>query len=212
MDCDPVLREIISRISSTPSPAREIPRIKREVCRQHGTSPIPRNSAILAAATPEEREWLRPLLLLKPTRTRSGVAPVAVMTSPAPCPHGKCLPCPGGPGHPFGTPQSYTGEEPASLRAREHGYDPYRQVRARLDQFRALGHHVDKAELIVMGGTITARPPEYQQWFVSECIRAMNESAGDIPPAESFGAIAAANETAPVRCVAMTFETRPDYC
>jgi elongator complex protein 3 len=213
MDEFSLCREIISRLSShSPSPG-SLEHVKIEVCRAHHSPVIPKNSAILAAAGPEERERLRDLLLLKPTRTLSGVAPVAVMTSPAPCPHGKCLPCPGGPDHPFGTPQSYTGEEPAALRAREHGYDPYGQVRARLDQFRALGHHVDKAELIVMGGTMTARPPEYQRWFVMECLRAMNESGGGTPPAaDSPETIAAANEAAPVRCVAMTFETRPDYC
>jgi elongator complex protein 3 len=213
MDEFTLCREIISRISSHPLSPAQLEHVKIEVCRAHRSPVIPKNSAILAAALPGEREHLRGLLLLKPTRTLSGVAPVAVMTSPAPCPHGKCLPCPGGPDHPFGTPQSYTGEEPAALRAREHGYDPYAQVRARLDQFRALGHHVDKAELIVMGGTITARAREYQQWFVSECLRAMNDSGGGSPPAaQSFEAIAAANEMAPVRCVAITFETRPDYC
>jgi elongator complex protein 3 len=213
MDEFTLCREIISRISSHSFSPSHLETLKIEVCRAHHSAVIPRNSAILAAALPSERARLRGLLLLKPTRTLSGVAPVAVMTSPAPCPHGKCLPCPGGPDHPFGTPQSYTGEEPAALRAREHGYDPYRQVRARLDQFRALGHHVDKAELIVMGGTMTARPDEYQRWFVSECLRAMNESGGGTPPeAGAFEAIAGANEAAPVRCVGMTFETRPDYC
>jgi elongator complex protein 3 len=213
MDELALCREIISRLSSHPlSPAR-LERIKIEICRAHHSPVVPKNSAVLAAALPSERERLRGLLLLKPTRTLSGVAPVAVMTSPAPCPHGKCLPCPGGPDHPFGTPQSYTGEEPAALRAREHGYDPYRQVRARLDQFRALGHHVDKAELIIMGGTMTARPADYQRWFVSECLHAMNDSGEDNPSTQgSFEAVAEKNERATVRCVAMTFETRPDCC
>ncbi|MDD1665973.1 MAG: tRNA uridine(34) 5-carboxymethylaminomethyl modification radical SAM/GNAT enzyme Elp3 [Methanomicrobiales archaeon] len=214
MDEFTLCREIISRLSSHPPlPPPRLERLKIEVCRAHHSPVIPKNSAILAAALPAEREGLLGLLRLKPTRTLSGVAPVAVMTSPAPCPHGKCLPCPGGPDHPFGTPQSYTGEEPAALRAREHGYDPYRQVRARLDQFRALGHSVDKAELIVMGGTMTARTPEYQRWFVSECIRAMNDPGGSLqPPGGDFEELATANESAPVRCVAMTFETRPDWC
>jgi elongator complex protein 3 len=232
MDEFTLCREIISRLSTHPLSPAGLETLKIEICRAHHSPVIPKNSAILAAAHPEERERLRDLLLLKPTRTLSGVAPVAVMTSPAPCPHGKCLPCPGGPDHPFGTPQSYTGEEPAALRAREHGYDPYAQVRARLDQFRALGHHVDKAELIVMGGTMTARPPEYQRWFVSECLRAMNESAGSRVPkgagiaqggegplwagspsqCTSFETLAEENERAAVRCVATTFETRPDYC
>jgi elongator complex protein 3 len=213
MDELSLCREIISRLSSHPLSPAHLERIKMEICRAHHSPVIPKNSAILAATLPSERERLLSVLRLKPSRTLSGVAPVAVMTSPAPCPHGRCLPCPGGPDHPFGTPQSYTGEEPAALRAREHGYDPYLQVRARLDQFRALGHPVDKAELIVMGGTMTARPPGYQRWFVSECLRAMNESGGGSPSVGgSFDAIAEENEKAAVRCVAMTFETRPDYC
>ena len=120
--------------SKHPSPA-DVTRLKIEVCRNHHLDSVPRNSALLAAALPHERSVLRTLLLVKPTRTLSGVAPVAVMTSPAPCPHGKCLPCPGGPEHPYASPQSYTGEEPAALRAREHGYDPFAQVTARLGRF-----------------------------------------------------------------------------
>src|SRR5512136_489590 len=174
MDEFALCREIISRLSSHPLSPSRLEHLKIEVCRAHHSPVIPKNSSILAAARPEERERLRELLLLKPTRTLSGVAPVAVMTSPAPCPHGKCLPCPGGPDHPFRTPQSYTGEEPAALRARDHGYDPYRQVTARLEQFEALGHPVDKAELILMGGTLTARPPEYQRWCVASCLEALN--------------------------------------
>ncbi len=213
MDEFTICREIISRLSSHPLSPPALEHLKIEVCRAHRSPLVPKNSAILAAALPVERERLLGLLRLKPTRTLSGVAPVAVMTSPAPCPHGKCLPCPGGPGHPFGTPQSYTGEEPAALRAREHGYDPYLQVRARLDQFRALGHHVDKAELIVMGGTMTARTVDYQRWFVSGCLRAMNDSgSGTSSPDAGFVELADANESAPVRCVGMTFETRPDHC
>ena len=212
MDEYTICREIISRLSSHPLSPSRLEHLKIEVCRAHHSPVIPKNSAILAATEPGERERLRDLLLLKPTRTLSGVAPVAVMTSPAPCPHGKCLPCPGGPDHPFGTPQSYTGEEPAALRAREHGYDPYLQVKARLDQFQALGHHVDKAELIVMGGTMTARSPSYQREFVAGCLRAMNESGGARSTADSFEELAHENEGARVRCVAMTFETRPDYC
>jgi len=216
MDENDFCREIISRIYATGSDPVDIQKIKIDVCRRFGTC-IPKNSAILAAAAPEEREYLRRILMVKPTRTISGVAPVAVMTSPAPCPHGKCLPCPGGPEHPFKSPQSYTGEEPAALRAREHAYDPYNQVQARLQQFQALGHHVDKVELIVMGGTMTARPIEYQRWIVGSCIRAMNDYPCASPPVPEcaptdLDPIFLANETAAVRCVATTFETRPDWC
>jgi len=208
-----ISREILEVLFSRAVNPGDIPRIKIEICKKYGAPAVPKNSALLAAALPGERERLRALLMVKPTRTLSGVAPVAVMTSPFPCPHGKCLPCPGGPDHPFHSPQSYTGEEPAALRAREHGYDPYAQVRARLEQFELLGHHVDKVELIVMGGTMTARSPEYQEWFVSSCIRAMNRYRGHTAEiATDTASIFRQNEYSPVRCVATTFETRPDWC
>ena len=136
-------REIILGILSSPNP--NVQSIKLSVCRKYSLDSMPKNSAILSSATPSEYETVRKWLRIKPTRTLSGVAPVAVMTSPYPCPHGKCLPCPGGPDHVFKSPQSYTGEEPAALRARQNDYDPYRQTIARLNQFKLLGHHVDKA-------------------------------------------------------------------
>jgi elongator complex protein 3 len=214
MDEEKAYREIISRIISFRPGDERISGVKIDICRKYGLPAVPKNSALLAAALPDERERLRRLLMVKPSRTLSGVAPIAVMTSPAPCPHGKCLPCPGGPDHPFRSPQSYTGEEPAALRAREHDYDPYRQVQARLAQFELLGHRVDKAELIVMGGTMTARPPEYQHWFVSRCIEAMNDYP-DLSvtqePVPDFETVSRSNEHADVRCVAITFETRPDW-
>jgi elongator complex protein 3 len=208
-------REIISRILSLPVCDEESVRAaKIAVCRKYGLPVVPKNSAILAAALPEERETLRRILMVKPSRTLSGVAPVAVMTSPSPCPHGKCLPCPGGPDHPFHSPQSYTGEEPAAKRAREHDFDPFRQVQARLGQFETLGHRVEKVELIVMGGTMTARTAEYQQEFVARCIEAMNvyPAGNPAPEAPDVRDVEDANERADIRCVAITFETRPDWC
>jgi elongator complex protein 3 len=214
MDEALALREMISRILFFEPGDERVVAVKIDICRKYRLTVVPKNSAILACAFPEERETLRKILLVKPTRTLSGVAPVAVMTSPSPCPHGKCLPCPGGPDHPFKSPQSYTGEEPAALRAREHSYDPFTQVHARLEQFELLGHRVDKVELIVMGGTMTARTPEYQEHFVTRCIQSMNDYPGgaesvELPCDET---IPTENETSAVRCVAITFETRPDWC
>jgi len=94
MDDVDLCREIISRISSDSCSPANLQRVKIAVCRAYRVAAIPKNSAILAAATPDEARALRKILMVKPTRTLSGVAPVAVMTSPAPCPHGKCLPCP----------------------------------------------------------------------------------------------------------------------
>jgi elongator complex protein 3 len=185
---------------------------KKDASSRLALSSLPSNADILAFAYPQERERLG-MLVRKPTRTLSGVAVIAAMTSPARCPHGTCVPCPGGI---FSvSPQSYTGREPAALRAAQHDYDPYRQVTARLSQLEEIGHPLDKSELIIMGGTITARPLGYQHWFVKRCLQAMNDYPGAKTPAtawQSFPDVAAANETASVRNIGTTFETRPDYC
>jgi elongator complex protein 3 len=213
--------------------------LKIRLCRKYSLPRIPRDSEILARAhatlAPSQAEALVPLLRKKPYRTASGIAAVAVMTSPHECPHGTCAYCPGGPGK--GTAQSYTGREPASLRAHAHGFDPCLQVRSRVEQLRAIGHPTDKVELIIMGGTFTARDPGYQDDFILGCFRGLNgacgasdpngcageadEDGGPEPEGEgepaalvspALAAAHAANESAAHRCTGMTIETRPDHC
>jgi len=195
---------------------RSIDGAKREVSRKYALERIPKNSEILKAAeSSKEREALAELLKKKPVRTISGVAVVAAMTKPLPCPHGKCLYCPQG----KNAAQSYTGEEPASLRARSLGYDPYLQVEHRLSQLNSIGHSVGKAELIVMGGTFPAQDFEYQSYFVKRCFDAMNDfgnSHNELSrkriETKKVEEAHKENEKAKVRNVGLTIETRPDYC
>src|SRR5512139_1563911 len=100
-------------------------------------------------------------MVKKFSRTISGVTPVAVMAQPSGCP-GTCVYCPT-----FSeTPQSYTPESPAVIRARASQYDPRLQVEVRLRTLEDMGHPVDKIELIIMGGTFLATPHEYQYTFI----------------------------------------------
>ncbi len=150
------------------------------------------------------------LRVRKPSRMLSGVTVVAVMTKPFPCPHGKCAYCPGGPE--VGTPQSYVGEEPALMRAKRLSYDPYEQVRSRLKQYLAIGHQPSKAEVIVMGGTFTTLPWDYQVWFITSLFEAFNRFPEERPERlPSLEYAHARNENAEIRVVGLTFETRPDY-
>lgn len=176
---------------------------KLTLCRRYGLQGVPRNSEILAAARVEDLPKLREVLRRKPVRTLSGVAVVAVMTSPAPCPHGKCIYCPGG--VEVGSPQSYTGKEPAARRGASYDFDPYAQVKGRIEQLEAIGHRTDKIDLIIMGGTFTSRPMDYQIDFVHRCFDAMNRS-----PSPSLEEAQRANEGADHRCIGLTIETRPD--
>ena len=176
---------------------------KVKLCGTYGLKAVPANSEILAHVPDEHRASLLPLLIRKPMRTMSGVAVVAVMTSPHPCPHGKCSFCPGGTD--LGSPQSYTGKEPAARRAMRNDYDPRRQVQDRITQLEAIGHRTDKIDLIIMGGTFTCRDQGYQEWFVQGCFDAMNGRDSDsLSQAQEW------NEDAEHRCIGLTVETRPD--
>jgi elongator complex protein 3 len=109
-------------------------------------------------------------IMMKPVRTISGVAPVTVLTKPFPCP-GKCIFCPSD----VRMPKSYLSDEPGAQRAERNYFDPYMQTYNRLDALQAMGHTVDKVELIILGGTWSYYPESYQIWFIKECFRALNE-------------------------------------
>ena len=109
-------------------------------------------------------------LRMKPVRTQSGVAPVTVLTRPYPCP-GRCIFCPSD----VRMPKSYISSEPGAQRAAQHQFDPFWQSFSRLRTYHNIGHDADKVELIILGGTWSSYPESYQVWFVSECLRALNE-------------------------------------
>ncbi len=140
-------------------------------------------------------------LRLKPVRSLSGVTVVTVLTKPYPCP-GECVFCPTD----VRMPKSYLPEEPGAQRAYQHQFDPYAQVRARLQALEAVGHPTDKIELLILGGTWSAYPRSYQTWFVKRLFDALNErDAPDLPTAHRW------NETARHRNVGLVVETRPDH-
>lgn len=188
-----------------PKNNQELSQIKREICRKYSLSHFPRNSDILDVATDEEFPKVRPFLVKKPSRTLSGVAVVAVMSKPLPCPHGKCTMCPGGPDQ--NTPQSYTGYEPAAMRGKRYDYDPKKQVMARIKQLEAIGHNTTKIDLILMGGTLPAAPINYQRFFIKGCLDGITKK--DSTSIEEAIALA---EKSKRRCVGITIETRPDVC
>jgi elongator complex protein 3 len=204
MTTDPFFNELLKRIISEGIKTKEgLHRAKIDLCGRHGLRQVPSDSEILSHASPELRERVKDLLRTKRTRSASGIAAVAVMTAPFACPHGKCLYCPGGPA--VGTPQSYTGNEPAAMRAAQHDYDPFGQTSARLGQLEAMGHPIDKIELIILGGTFTNLRTDYREGFVHRCLDAMNGTTS-----ENLQEAQTLNELAGSRCVGLTVETRPD--
>ncbi|MGQ9679181.1 MAG: tRNA uridine(34) 5-carboxymethylaminomethyl modification radical SAM/GNAT enzyme Elp3 [Candidatus Bathyarchaeia archaeon] len=197
-------RTIINRLlefSEIDQPLLE--RIKSDVSRELGLDSIPSNSELLKSLKKAESEKLSNLLTRKQSRITSGVTVIAAMTKPRACPHGKCLYCPGGPDQ--NVPQSYTGHEPASMRGAQNRYDPFKQVKSRIKQLEAIGHPVDKVELIVMGGTFLTFSKRYENWFIKRCLDALNEArSASLEEAKKLA------YSANIRNVGLTIETRPD--
>ncbi len=212
--CMQACRELIEKIVKKEINSEyELNIAKKRLSSRYRLKALPSNSMILRVAKQNEKPMLG-LLQLKPVRTISGVAVIAAMTSPEPCPHGRCVPCPGGPESKFHSPQSYMGDEPAARRAFENNFDPYKQVSSRLKQLSEIGHPVEKAELIVMGGTFTSRSLCYQEWFVKRALEAMNDFYGKDWRKKQYVSIEevqSANEKARIKNVGITIETRPDW-
>ncbi len=140
-------------------------------------------------------------LQMKPVRTLSGVATVTVLTKPFPCP-GQCIFCPTD----VRMPKSYLADEPGAIRAEYHHFDPYETTASRLRALDNIGHPTDKIELLILGGTWSYYPPDYQEWFIRRCFDAMNGVESD-----SLEEAQRINETAAHRNVGLVIETRPDY-
>ena len=137
---------------------------------------------------------------MKPIRSLSGVTTVTVLTKPYPCP-GECIFCPDD----EALPKSYLKLEPGAARAYENQFDPYLQVSSRLASYQAIGHPTSKIELLILGGSWTAYPEEYQAWFIQRCLDALNEQESKtLEEAQTI------NETGKHRNVGLVVETRPD--
>lgn len=181
------------------NPKASLAPLKNKLATAHSI-PYLKNSEILPFI-PRQQAALRARLLKSPTRTLSGISPIAIMPPPAPCP-GACTYCP----RVENAPQSYTGYEPTTMRAIQCGYSASRQIASRLRQYGQQGHTSDKCHLIVMGGTFLYADKKSRHLFMKEAFDALNGSKS-----KSLRASIDANESAPHRAIGVTFETRPDY-
>ncbi|MGA3192881.1 MAG: tRNA uridine(34) 5-carboxymethylaminomethyl modification radical SAM/GNAT enzyme Elp3 [Candidatus Bathyarchaeia archaeon] len=206
MNEDKPIEEIIKNLMRIPAPSSsDLDRTKAKAASKYGLQRIPSNSEVISMLKQGEKRKLLPLLRRKTTRTLSGVTVLAAMTKPYPCPQDEpCAYCPGGPKQ--GVPQSYTGFEPAAMRGLQNEFNPYLQVKTRIQQLKAIGHKVDKVELIIMGGTFPATPADYQTWFIQRCLDAITQKdSANLEEAKKNA------ETSRMRNVGITVETRPDW-
>ena len=151
--------------------------VKRLFCKKYKTNSILNSDIwrayqdLLAKGLIKANPVLEQILKKRSVRTMSGIAPVAVLTKPYPCP-GTCAYCPR---ESEDVPVSYLSNEPAVMRAIRCAYDPYVQVALRLKALETNGHSPKKIEIIVIGGTWSYLPEKYKYWYILNCFKAAND-------------------------------------
>ena len=138
-------------------------------------------------------EWFEEWCLKKRSRCNSGVTVFSLMTSPHPryqdpktgkwktqkysCRH-NCYYCPNEPAHKDNNwqPQarSYLYQEPTVQRANRQKFSPSQQIWERGQVYLMNGHPIDKMEVIILGGTWSEYPRDYQEWFLGQIYWAAN--------------------------------------
>ncbi len=119
-------------------------------------------------------------------------------------------------------PKSYRTLEPANQRATQNKHHPVGQIFDRLNVFEKMGHLSPepgmpaKIEYMMSGGTFNFFPEDYIIWFTTMSYYAMNvyydyTMTGKLREPLSLEEEQKINETAPIRMIGLTIETRPDY-
>jgi len=135
---------------------------------------------------------LKKKIIKKVQKSQSGIISITVLTSGTPeytdkdgnrvkgtfsCLH-KCSFCPdekpSADNNWVQQPKSYLYTEPAVLRANQNDFDPIRQMNSRISSLIKMGHLVDKIELLVLGGTWSEYPKEYQEEFITNLYYSAN--------------------------------------
>lgn len=175
----------------------------------------------------QENNMLKKYTKSKEMRGLSGVIVISVITSPYPeytnqngekvkqgfsCKH-DCFYCPkevDDNGKEI-NPRSYLSDEPTVARGLQNNFDAIDQFNDRAFQYMLNGHYVDKIEIIVLGGTWTEYPREYQETFIRDIFWSAN-TFYSINKREKLTLIEEQkiNETAPSRIIGLTLEMRPD--
>ncbi len=168
-------------------------------------------------------------LIKKIQKSQSGIVSITVLTSGTPeytnnlgirvkgtfsCLH-KCSFCPDEKPSEANNwvqqPKSYLYTEPAVLRANQNDFDPIKQMNSRISSLLKMGHIVDKIELLVLGGTWSEYPKEYQEEFITNLYYAANVYYDDIKRSIlTLEEEIELNETSKIHIIGLTLEMRSD--
>ena len=159
--------------------------------------------------------YLETQLKKRAVRSWSGVLTITVVMRPDQfsCPF-NCMYCPDERkenGADVDMPRSYLSSEDAVRRASQVDFDTVKQVYVRLQTLKDNGHPIDKLEIIVLGGTFSSYPREYQHEFIRDIFYAANTFDREYTRSRySLVREQSINEESKIHIIGLCLETRPD--
>ena len=163
----------------------------------------------------EKNDTMDAYLVKLPIRSWSGVLVVTIVLRPDKfsCPY-DCKYCPDerkSNGADYDMPRSYLSSEPAVMRAMEVDFDIAKQFKSRIDTLKKNGHEIDKVEIIVLGGTFSSYPRDYQTEAMRDIFYAANVyNKTEKRDSLSLHTEQTINETNDIKIIGISLETRPD--
>lgn len=107
--------------------------------------------------------------------------------------------------------RSYISTEPGVRRANQSNFDAVLQFFDRASSLEACGQYIDKLEMMILGGTWSHYPIEYQEEFIRDIYYAANIFYSRTERKRlSIDEEIKLNENAKCRIIGLTLETRPD--
>jgi ELP3 family radical SAM enzyme/protein acetyltransferase len=154
---------------------------------------------------------LEEILITKRMRSQSGVLVISVIMPPDvfSCSY-DCYYCPNDPKY----SRSYFKGEPTVQRGERNNFDPLKQFYDRAMAYFVNGHHIDKVEIIILGGTFSCYKPADSEKFIKMLFYAANTIFDDRTkmrePFDDIQKEIEMNELALCKIIGITIETRPD--
>ena len=164
---------------------------------------------------PRNPEW-EEYAVRKTTRSQSGITNISVMTKVEFDCEFDCKYCPNQKkkfGAKVDMPRSYTDTAPTPMRAAQNNFDAFETFMNRAVSLRYQGHVVDKVEVFILGGTFSGYPLEYKREFCRDLFYAANTFINGEHLERDRWTLEQEqqwNETAAVKIIGLTIETRPD--
>ena len=163
----------------------------------------------------DESDLLNQFFLKLPVRSYSGVLVVTIVLKPDKfsCSY-DCKYCPNETiqnGADMDIARSYLSSEPAVMRGKKVDFDIVQQFNVRLDTLKQNGHTIDKIEIIVLGGTFSNYPRDYQYEACRDMFYAANiYNENHKREKYSLQYEQQINESNDIKIIGISLETRPD--